>query len=66
MRGEEEGRGGRGIEVVGSTYVCSSVTIWINSLINTILNHNRLHGRQREGDGEKVRADGGRRVRVLT
>ncbi len=54
MRGEEEGRGGRGIEVVGSTYVCSSVTIWMNSLINTILNHNRLHGRQREGDGEKV------------
>lgn len=48
MRWEEEGRGGSGIDVVGSTYVCGSATIWMNSLINTILNHNHLHDRQRE------------------
>lgn len=55
MRWEEEGRGGSGIDVVGSTYVCGSATIWMNSLINTILNHNHLHDRQRERQRESLR-----------
>lgn len=46
---ERKGGGGRerGMEEVGSTYVCSSVTIWMNSLLQTILNHNPLRKRQR-------------------
>lgn len=43
------------MEEVGSTYVCSSVTIWMNSLLQTILNHNPLQERDWEREKKRVR-----------